>query len=33
MVNTSTLSNHDKYKYFTLYFFITDYSFNPKAAL
>ena len=32
MVNTSTLSNHDKYKYFTVYFLIPAYSFNPKAA-
>ena len=28
MVNTSTLSNHDKYKYFTVYFLIPAYSFN-----
>ena len=32
MVNTGTLNNHDKYRYFTVYFLIPAYSFNPKAA-
>lgn len=33
MVNTSTLSNHDKYKYFTVYFLIPAYSFQSESRI
>lgn len=33
MVNTSTLSNHDKYKYFTVYFFDTCLQFQSESRI